>query len=172
MIYKSEFNYRRNSRGECVLAEGAEALVSDSSMCDWSTPFWYDRTAYRKVKHSACEGGLTLDQGTAHTCPGHTSGTSLIWFLIILPFAILAAIWYGRRRYGKGRIRLNDYDDPSMRSRSRGEGVVEILKSVPWVVISALEVVIGYAKEIEIPWLSAKLRGNRSHYTSVYDSDA
>lgn len=166
----SEFNYKRNAQGKCVLVEGASPLESNDQ-CTWDQPFWYERTPLRKVPHSKCEGGLALDQGFAHACPGNTSHSFFFWATItIAPFLIagLAAIWWTRRRGGGGRIRLPE----------AGEGgngnLIEVLASVPWFLIGVIGVVVGYLKELEIPWVSDKIRRkSRSGYRTLrLDDDA
>lgn len=161
------------------------------------TPFWYTRTNFRKVRHSACEGGLLLDRGTAYPCatysPSLGSHGFFFWIMIaLLPFGItaLAGIWYSRRRSGstlslswftsKGRIRLPDNindDESTLARNAQGRGVeqaVALLASVPWFVIGVVGAVVGAVKKVEIPWLSDRLRrSGRSTYRNVrLDDDA
>lgn len=109
----------------------------------------------RKVPHSSCKGGLALDQGSAHPCPGHSSHGWLFWATIsIAPFFLsgLAAVWWSRRRGGKGRIRL---PEPGEGGNS---GVVDVLVSIPWFVIGVVGAVVAYVRELEVPWISDRLR--------------
>jgi hypothetical protein len=167
------------------LVDGATPLESDSSTCTSSTPFWYTRTNFRKVRHSACEGGLLLDRGTQHACEGQYRRHGVFWWImmILLPFLIagLAAIWWSRRRGGKsiggGRIRLPDHNgegENQSRARQMGGNAVEVLASVPWFVIGVMGVFVGWVREVEIPWLSDRLRrSTRGGYRSVHlDDDA
>lgn len=165
----SEFNYKLDAKGECVLFPGAQPLEADQT-CTWDQPFWYDRTPYRKIPHSQCEGGLALDRGNAHVCPGNKTRGGIFWTTIaVLPFGIaaLAAVWWTRRRGGKGRIRL---PEPGEGNRS---GVQELLISIPWFVIGVVGAVVAWAKDVEIPFLSERLRRNsRSGYRTVRLDDA
>lgn len=123
----SEFNYKRDARGVCVLVEGAKPLEADQT-CKRDQQFWYDRTNLRKIPHSKCEGGLALDRGYQHACPGRQGRGWLFWLtMTVAPFlfAALAAVWWTRRRSGKGgRIRLPEPGEGN-------SGVVDLLLSVP-----------------------------------------
>jgi hypothetical protein len=98
----SEFNYYRDKSGRCVLVEGAAALTLDTSeeQCDGYTTSWYERTAYRKIPYSSCEGGERPDRGKQHACPGLIGGGGLgglFWGSVaILPFACagVAGWWW------------------------------------------------------------------------------
>lgn len=171
-IHPSEFNYKRDSRGVCVLVDGAQPLESDST-CTWDQAFWYERTSMRKVPHSTCTGGISLDLGSAHACPGYSSHSWFFWATVfVAPFFIagLAAVWWSRRRGGKGRIRL---PEPGEGGNS---GLVDVLVSVPWFIIGVFGVVVAYVRTVEIPWLSDRLRRSSrdgSGYRTVrLDDDA
>ena len=156
---RSEFNHKRNAQGDCVLVEGAQPLEAEKT-CAWNEPFWFDRTAYRKVPHSKCEGGLQLDKGSRHVCPGHSTRGGLFWAtMATLPFGIaaLAAVWWSRRRAGggKGRIRLPEPGEPGRSS------ALEFLVSVPWFLIGVVGVVVEKVRDLEVPWLSERLRSRR-----------
>jgi hypothetical protein len=80
--FECEFNYRRNDRGDCVLIEGAQPRTTGEmeEQCTGWEPYWYERTAYRKIPYSSCEGegDVRLDRG-----------------LLIIPFAMAAiAGWF------------------------------------------------------------------------------
>ena len=105
----SEFNHIRNGAGECVLAEGATPLPTNmEEMCleDPNLDYWYERTAYRKIPYSSCEGGLRLDHGAPHSCGGVRGRSAMFWLSIFfLPFAItgfVAYYYYRRGGYGRG----------------------------------------------------------------------
>ncbi|GAA6013403.1 hypothetical protein JCM11491_006065 [Sporobolomyces phaffii] len=182
--FECEFNYRLDGNNECVLVPGATALESDAT-CEWEQPFWYDRTPYRKIPHSQCVGGLDLHHGAAHACPGNLKARGgFFWTTVaVLPFGIaaLAAIWWNRRRRGGGagrglgggggggRIRLPELGDGTRRS-----GLAEFAVSVPWFVVGVFGAVAAWARDVEIPWLSERLRrnGNRSHYRTVRLDDS
>lgn len=164
--FECEFNYQRNSDGRCVLTVGAVPLASEDQ-CSSGQSFWYERTALRKIPHSTCEGGLRLDQGFAHPCPGTTSHGFLFYATFILfPFLIsgLAALWYQRRRGGK--IRLGEPTEVG--------GVVDVLVSIPFFIIGTIAVIVGYVKEMEIPFISDRLRRSSSRgYRGIsIDDDA
>lgn len=151
--------------------EGAVALASDET-CAWDQQFWYERTNMRKVPHSSCEGGLVLDRGTPHACPGHSRHGWFFWATItVAPFLIagLAAIWWTRRRSGKGRIRL-----PEPGEAGNG-GALDVLLSIPWFLVGVVGAVVAWAKEVEIPWVSDRIRrSSRSggYRTLRLDDDA
>lgn len=138
----SEFNYYRES-GKCVLVEGASALSSNTEyeQCDGSSPYWYERTAYRKIPYSSCQGGERLDRGKRHDCPGILAGggvSGLVWgSIVILPFA-LAALggWWWYHKGQSGSIRLGDH-----RAFSSGPGssVVDLVASVPYFVLGVAQ---------------------------------
>lgn len=99
----SEYNHVRNSAGKCVLALGATALPNDDS-CSNDEDYWYERTEYRKIPKSTCDGGLRLDRGQEHICPGFKAHGSLFWwtiFFVPFGFTALVAFWY----YKKGGYR-------------------------------------------------------------------
>ena len=95
----SEYNHVRNSAGECVLVSGAQPLPDDDS-CPEDAESWYERTAYRKIPKSGCEGGPRPDRGAKRPCPGlraHSAGFWLTIFCIPFGFTALVAFWYYRR---------------------------------------------------------------------------
>lgn len=95
----SEYNHVRNSAGECFLVSGAKPLPDDDS-CPEGAEFWYERTAYRKIPKSSCEGGERPDRGVEHRCPGFGAHSAAFWwtiFFIPFGFTVLVACWYYRR---------------------------------------------------------------------------
>ncbi|ORY88169.1 putative signal sequence binding protein [Leucosporidium creatinivorum] len=167
--FECEFNYKRDSRGDCVLVDGAKPLESEET-CAWDQQFWYERTNMRKVPHSKCVGGLTLDRGYAHACPGHSSHGWFFWAtMTVAPFlfAGMAAVWWIRRRGGAGgRIRL---PEPGEGGNS---GVVDFLLSVPWFIIGVVGAVVSRFKEMEIPFVSDRLRrSSRGGYRHIHLED-
>lgn len=147
----SEFNHRRNADGECVLVPGLEPLPNDDSCREDGQEFWYERTAYRKVPISTCEGGKRLDRGLEHRCPGLKGHGFFFWlFVLIIPFLFtaLVAYWYYRRS-GMARgcvifsdvLRIGTDDDCSTIRLPGGDhssrfssdsGVLATVASVPW----------------------------------------
>jgi hypothetical protein len=95
----SEYNHVRNSAGECALVSGAQPLPDDDS-CPEDAEFWYERTAYRKIPKSSCEGGERPDHGARRNCPGLRAHNVGFWLTIFfIPFGVtaLVAFWYYRR---------------------------------------------------------------------------
>ena len=81
------------------MISGLSPLASDDT-CRNDEEFWYERTPYRKVPISSCEGGTRLDRGTEHRCPGLRGHGFFFWlFVLMVPFMFTALIayWYYRR---------------------------------------------------------------------------
>ncbi|GAA6014077.1 hypothetical protein JCM10207_000230 [Rhodosporidiobolus poonsookiae] len=156
--FECEFNYKRNARGDCVLVDGAQPLASDAT-CPYGQPFWYDRTAYRRIPHTKCKDGVALDKGSRHTCPGAGARGGFFWATIaVLPFGIaaLAAVWWHRRKSSRyGKIRLPTPGEPGRSS------AVDILVSIPYFAVGLIGALVEKVRDINIPWLSDKLRGQR-----------
>ncbi|GAA5827143.1 hypothetical protein JCM3770_007150 [Rhodotorula araucariae] len=167
--FECEYNYKRNARGDCVLVEGAQPLEADQT-CKVDQAFWYDRTNMRKIPHSKCQGGLQLDKGSRHVCPGISTRGGFFWAMVaVLPFGIaaLAAIWWTRRRGGKGRIRLPEPGEPGRST------IVDVLVSIPWFVVGVAGAVFEKVRDLDIPWLGNRLRRNRrGGYRNVRLDDA
>ncbi|KAJ7444437.1 Oligoxyloglucan reducing end-specific cellobiohydrolase [Mycena latifolia] len=95
--FECEFNYYKNEADECVLIPGATPLPNDDSCID--EDYWYERTAYRRISWSSCEGGENLDQGIRHRCPsngGAHQGGYYLWFLAAMGsiiFVLFVAYW-------------------------------------------------------------------------------
>ncbi|GAA6042590.1 hypothetical protein JCM8097_003146 [Rhodosporidiobolus ruineniae] len=171
--FECEFNYRRDHRGECVLVPGAKPLASEPTCAYDQGPFWYDRTAYRKVPHSKCVGGLDLDKGSRHVCPGRSTRGGLFWATIaVLPFGIaaLAAVWWTRRRssgFGKyGSIRLPEPGEPGRST------AVDILVSIPWFVIGVAGALWERVQELPFVRDRMRRRNSRGGYRSLRLDDA
>ena len=95
----SEFNHERDASGECVLVPGLTPRSNDDS-CKGDDDYWYERTAYQRIPHSTCEGGMRLDRGSPHICPGFKAHSGFFWVMIfLLPFGFTSLIgyWYYRR---------------------------------------------------------------------------
>lgn len=101
----SEINYVRNGEGECVLVPGMIPRLPDDS-CRNGEDYWYDRTAYRKVLYSTCEGGERIDRDTPHLFPGINGHSAIFWMMVMLfPFAITALVawwWYTKSGMARG----------------------------------------------------------------------
>lgn len=100
----SEFNYRRDGDGKCVLVNGTQPRPSDDS-CRGDDELWYERTAYRLIPYSSCEGGDRLDHGPSHQCPGIKGHGFFFWFFVlIVPCALASLVGYWiYRRSGMAR---------------------------------------------------------------------
>jgi hypothetical protein len=130
--FECEFNYVKNDADECVLVPGTTPLPSDET-CSYGQEYWYERTAYRKIPYSSCDGGDDRHLGMKHECPGYKARGALFWmFIIMIPFAFTALVayyYYRRRELSHGTIRL-----PSEgRMPHYGDsGALDTLASVPW----------------------------------------
>ncbi|KAF8600483.1 signal sequence binding protein [Ceratobasidium sp. AG-I] len=134
--FECEFNYVRNDAGECVLTPGAESLPDDD-YCPGEATVWYERTAYRKIPHSSCDGGNRLDRGPEHACPGIGSHGFLFWgFVILLPiaFATVVGLHFKRNGFATGSIRLPDQG--GFQRSWDDSGIVSTLASVPVVFVA------------------------------------
>ena len=61
----SEFNHVKNSNDECVLVADTTPLPDDDTRTDGARDC-YERTLYRIIPYSTCEGGYRPDHGTSH----------------------------------------------------------------------------------------------------------
>ncbi|GAA5872134.1 hypothetical protein JCM8547_003817 [Rhodosporidiobolus lusitaniae] len=132
--------------------------LESEQTCSCDQPFWYDCTAYPKMPHSKCVDGLTLDQGPRHLCTGYAAKMAgwLVWLsLLVVPFALAAfgAVYWQRRRSGKGRSRL---PVPGEHDRSP---CVDILLSIPWFFVGVAAVLVEKLRDIEVPFLSDRCGG-------------
>ena len=104
-LLSSEFNYRRDLDGSCVLVNGTQPLPSDDS-CRGDDEFWYERTAYRKVPFSSCVDGVRPDHGPQHYCPGIRGHGFFFWlFVVVIPVGLAALIgywWFMRSGMARG----------------------------------------------------------------------
>lgn len=124
--YECDYNYELTISGTCKLVKGLENLKGDEVCKDPNAVHWYEPTGYRKLTGSTCEGGLVLDEGKSHLCPGKVdnresrlTGLSM-FFIIFVPLLVFAgsvAFVYDRgiRRNGGfsrfGVIRLDEDDE-------------------------------------------------------------
>lgn len=136
--FECEYNHVRNEAGNCVLVEGTEPLVNDpAGQC--ATPggdgYWYERTAYRKVPMSKCEGGQRLDRGEGHSCGASLSGHGLFWWLsiLVLPLlcgAVLAYYWTHSQRVRRIHLPEGPWLERGLDRRDWTAG--QTLASVPY----------------------------------------
>ncbi|ORY35539.1 hypothetical protein BCR39DRAFT_567933 [Naematelia encephala] len=174
--FECEFNYYRDSSGKCVLVEGATALSvsTEYEQCDGFSAFWYERTAYRKIPYSSCEGGDRPDRGKQHACPGLIGRPGLgglFWGSIaVLPFALAGLVgwwWFTKGSQG-GSIRLGDHRAFGSDASS---GALSTLASVPYFLIGVAQASWAWVVR-KVPVLE-DLFGRRMPYRQVpLDDDA
>ncbi|KAH8832167.1 hypothetical protein DL96DRAFT_1678366 [Flagelloscypha sp. PMI_526] len=116
--FECEFNHFRspNTTRECILHEGAEPLPDDKTYL-LNGEYWFERTPYRKISYSSCQGGSRLDRGPAHKCVYATSPfmwrEKLSWWLLsfisLIMSLCLVTWWYGRywRNFMKKVVRCS-----------------------------------------------------------------
>lgn len=180
--FECEFNYRRDpSTHKCVLIDGAQPLAVDEGkgQCARNQNFWFDRTEYRKIPYSSCEGGQQLDQGARHTCPSAGGHGFIWWGTVVVAPVILAGLlgfWWMRRRgtgpFRRGAIALPE-PNGTMNGRGEGKGdLLDTLASVPWFVVGVSTALWGYVTNMPIVtrWFGG---GSRQGYRQVsLDDDA
>jgi hypothetical protein len=116
--FECAFGYEREG-GTCVksilIAEHAPSQHEDS--CIDGQEDWYERTAYRKIAHSSCEGGVRLDRGTRHQCgsTGVSAGHEVVfwWAVSTIPLMVIGMVmiaWWYRKHTSRrnGPIHLPD----------------------------------------------------------------
>ncbi|KAF9224207.1 Oligoxyloglucan reducing end-specific cellobiohydrolase [Gyrodon lividus] len=170
--FECEFNYVQNGNGECVLVSGTSPLPNDDS-CRGDDDYWYDRTAYRKVRYSSCEGGDRPDHGTRHLCPGIKGHSALFWVMVLLfPFAMTALVarwWYKKSGLTRGTIRLPGGEYAGY-GRS-GSGALDTLASVPWFLMGLAGIAYEYvASSVESATMG--YRSRRGYRDVPVDEDA
>ncbi|KAG6381823.1 hypothetical protein JVT61DRAFT_432 [Boletus reticuloceps] len=169
--FECEFNYVKNDEGRCMPVPATLPLADDDS-CRDNEEYWYERTAYRKVAHSSCEGGDRIDRGTRHFCPGIRGHGAFFWTMVFLfPFAITALVvwwWYQKSGLARGTIRLPDY---SGGHKSSGSGFVDTLASVPWFLIGLGGIAYAYVSS-KLDSLSMGYRSRRGYRDLPIDEDA
>ncbi|EJD41407.1 Oligoxyloglucan reducing end-specific cellobiohydrolase [Auricularia subglabra TFB-10046 SS5] len=169
--FECEFNHVRNNAGECVLVEGAKPLPNEPT-CRGGEKFWYERTPYRRIPHSSCEGGDRPDRGKAHPCPAPGNHSAFFWIFIsfiIIAFTVFAAYYfYERSMYGPGAIRLPGD------SRFDDAGALSTLASVPWFVLGLVGVAWSWIRSIQLPYaVERAFQSRRRGYRHVpVDEDA
>ena len=187
----SEFNYVKNANDECVLVSGTSPLPDDE-ICKDGAEYWYERTPYRQIPYSSCEGGDRPDHGRAHRCSGFGSKGFLFWFFILLlPFGFTGLVaYYYFRRSGLARgyfffsssdirrvipfcIRTIRLPGEVNRPAFGGDtGVMATLASVPWFIIGVTGIAYQWvASRVETTFRT--MRPGRSGYRDLpIDEDA
>ncbi|KAF5364419.1 hypothetical protein D9758_010687 [Tetrapyrgos nigripes] len=169
--FECEFNYVKNSNNECELASGTQPLPEDpDGQCASGADYWFERTAYRKIPYSSCEGGDTRDHGKPHPCPGIGGHSWLFWWTIILiPFAFtgMVGMWYYRKSgMARGTIRL-----PNDGRSFNDSGVLATLASVPWFLIGLGGIAYEWVAS-RFDSLSGGYRTRRGYRNLPVDEDA
>lgn len=175
--FECEFNHVKNDEGKCVLIPGMTPLESDSS-CRGDDEYWYERTAYRKVRYSSCEGGYRPDQGASHRCPGLRGHSTFFWLTILLfPIAVTAVVvwwWYKKSGLARGTIRLPSSTSDSQLFGSLGSGsgnALDTLASVPWFLLGLGGIAYAYVSS-SIENLVSGFRSRRGYRDVPVDEDA
>lgn len=173
--FECEFNHVRNAKGDCVLVEGAAALTFDTEyeQCVGDAEFWYDRTAYRKIPHSSCDGGDRPDRGKQHTCPGIAGASlgALFWASIaILPFACagVAGWWWVTKGGRAGTIRLGEH---RAYNGDTGAKVLNTLASVPYFILGVVAALWSQL-ENRVPFIDGLFRRPQPYRSVPIDDDA
>ncbi|KZV63315.1 Oligoxyloglucan reducing end-specific cellobiohydrolase [Peniophora sp. CONT] len=133
--FECEFNHERDEDGKCVLIPGRSPLPDDTT-CHADTDSWFERTAYRRIPHSSCDGGVRLDRGKEHACPANPRGLGLFFWLsmlmlLLVILALGATWWYRSSGRATGRIRLPDEDDATPRGSTSDTSLIGKLASIP-----------------------------------------
>lgn len=104
LLGHSEYNHRLDDDGNCVPIPGQELLASEDT-CRNGESSWWERTAYRKIPYSTCDGGTRLDRGRQHNCPGLQGHSAMFWLMVIvIPFLFAGLVgWWYYRRSGMAR---------------------------------------------------------------------
>ncbi|KAI6113349.1 hypothetical protein EV401DRAFT_2058736 [Pisolithus croceorrhizus] len=175
--FECEFNHVKNDEGKCVLIPGMTPLESDSS-CRGNDEYWYERTAYRKVRYSSCEGGYRPDQGTSHRCPGLRGHSTFFWLTILLfPIAVTGVVvwwWYKKSGLARGTIRLpsSTSDHQPFGSLGSGSGnALDTLASVPWFLLGLAGIAYAYVSS-SIENVVGGFRSRRGYRDVPVDEDA
>jgi len=178
--FECEYNHVKDRDGKCVLSPGAQALPVDTSWetCNYGVDKWYERTAYRKIPHSSCTGGLTLHQGAEHQCPGLKAHSFWFWAfmgLIALALTALFSLWWRRSPYARGTIRLPDRPGGVHPHQFDDSGPLATLASIPWFVLGVAGMVWTrvepYAQRL--PFMRRRRAPGRGGYRNVaVDEDA
>lgn len=190
----SEFNYEMNAAGNCVLQPGLKPLPSDDAECWEGSDYWYDRTAYRKIPYSTCEGGETLHHGDRHVCPGFKAhGAAFWWTIFLLPFAVtaLVAYWFYRRSgMARGYVitlvpssYLSGIDTTSLMLRTirlpgdaggryrSDSSLLDTVASVPWFLVGLAGITWEYIAS-SVGSLASQFQTRRGYRNVPVDEDA
>ncbi|CAK5273809.1 unnamed protein product [Mycena citricolor] len=166
--FECEFNYFKDEHDNCVLAPGTTPLPDDDS-CRNGEEYWYERTPYRKISYSSCEGGDRPDRGPEHRCPGIAGHSFFFWFFVFLfpiAFATTVGLWYYKSRgLARGSIRLPGGDNSNFHQPG---GMLDTLASVPWFVIG----MVGIAWETATSRFRTRFPNRRGYRNLPVDEDA
>ncbi|KAL7422736.1 vacuolar protein sorting/targeting protein PEP1 [Cryptotrichosporon argae] len=176
--FECEFNHYRDARGDCVLVDGAVALSSNTEyeQCDGYTGYWYERTAYRKIPYSSCEGGERPDRGKRHDCPGligRPGVSALVWgSLAILPFAAAGVVgwWFFTKGGRHGAIRLGEHRAFAT-GNDAANSALEVVASVPYFALGLARAAWAWI-ERKVPFLNGVFARPAPYRTVPLDDDA
>ncbi|KAG6840198.1 vacuolar protein sorting/targeting protein PEP1 [Blastosporella zonata] len=171
--FECEFNHVKNEEDVCVLSPGAAPLSNDEAeACKSGEDYWYERTPYRLIPYSSCDGGDRMDRGPRHACPGFRAHGPFFWlFVLVIPFGITALIgyaYYRRSGLARGTIRLPGDGSSSFGSDS---GILDTIASVPWFLVG----IAGIAWEwvvSHVEGMSSGFRSRRGYRDLRVDEDA
>ncbi|CCM05585.1 uncharacterized protein FIBRA_07813 [Fibroporia radiculosa] len=171
--FECEYNYKRNASGECVPVPGTQPLASDDTCI--TGDYWYERTAYRKIHHSSCEGGIRLDRGLEHPCPGYKNHGAFFWFIfLVIPFAFAGLVgWYYYRKNGfaRGTIRLPGGDAGRNYNYYSDSSLSATIVSIPWYLMG-LASMVWEAVSSRLGSATGGMRGRNGYRTVPVDEDA
>ncbi|KKK22888.1 hypothetical protein P175DRAFT_0448026 [Aspergillus ochraceoroseus IBT 24754] len=198
--YECDYNFEPQSDGSCALVPGLEK--QDAAAYCKANPdaieYW-EKTGYRRIPQTTCQGGKNLDHLERKPCPGKheefdkkhgISGVGL-FFAIVTPITVAVAVgYYAFTRWdGKfGQIRLGETQATSQGFLSRDSllitvpiaivaGIVAVAKTLPLLATSLWRSVSGYVhigrnRGYSRPYSSrASFAARRGDYTSVVDDE-
>ncbi|WBW74203.1 sorting receptor for vacuolar protein, Vps10 [Schizosaccharomyces osmophilus] len=120
MDFECDYNFRRMKEGTCVLVHGLQPPNTESEQCAVDDAVqWKESTGYKRTPMTFCEGGLPLDSGKTHACPGKEKEYEKLhpkpgnWSIIFsVSISVILAVIFGyifyrySQQYLKGAIRL------------------------------------------------------------------
>jgi hypothetical protein len=157
--YECEYNYYRDENGNCILHPGV--LPLENKNCSGVEEIIWERTAYRKIPNSDCEGGDEPYKGKKVICSGHglSAGSWLLIFALPLSGAGLVAFcWYRRKSQRFGAIRLPD---------SFTNGSSSFLVIVGSVISAVFNHLRDLADRVQLPTMSVMSNFSRTRYTPL-----
>ncbi|KAI6011065.1 hypothetical protein EDC04DRAFT_2767592 [Pisolithus marmoratus] len=106
----SELNRVKNDEGKCVLI--AAMILSDRT-AHGNDAYWYEQTAYRKVRYFSCEGGYRPGRRLSHRCLDLRGHSTLFWLTILLLIAVtVVAVWTRERNDPISKFHFRTFSAP------------------------------------------------------------